>query len=168
MGERLTSEDQARARIAERICAILAGEGSLRTELRSRIAVEDGSFPLGAAADAFDAAEQLGAGPDAALAAATAVALIDGFAQVRAGTEPGDEAGAINAGDLFLSLAFSEARQAGAVVLERTLDACVAWIETRDREALARSACAIGEAAAGASIESMQDEQRKTARRDSA
>jgi len=159
--DRSTLHDRACARITERLREVLGGESPLRTALRYRIGVEDSSLALGSAIDVLDAALRLGADPDVALAAGTTAALIEAFVRVRAGIEPGNGADAINAGDLLLSLAFDEARKAGAAALERTLGLCVAWIETGDREALMRSARAIGEVVAGTSTDGKHGEPRE-------
>ena len=140
--------ERSHRRIGERMRILLAGDGSLRTDTRRRIGMEDGSFVSPPAAEALDTAERHGAVPDAALAAGTAVALLDAFVRVRTGIEPGNETDAINPGDLLLSLALDEAWAAGPAVFERTLAACVEWIESGDPEALKGTARATGEVAA--------------------
>jgi len=133
--------------------AVLAGKGSLRTALRRRIGLEDGSFASPPATEVLDTAERHGAGSDVALFAGTTAALLDAFVRVRSEIEAGNEAEAINAGDLLLSLAFDEARAAGTDIFERTLAACIEWIESGEPDGLMRTAHAIGGIAAGASAE---------------
>ena len=145
--------ERSRRRIAERMRAVLAGEGFLRTDTRRRIGMEDESFASPATVEVLDTAERHGADPDVALAAATTVALLGAFVRVRTEIEPGSEADAINAGDLLLSLAYDEAGAAGTAALERTLDAAVTWIASGDPRALLEYDHAIRNIAAGANAE---------------
>jgi geranylgeranyl diphosphate synthase type I len=140
-----------RSRIVERLRHVLAGDAPLRDVLRLRAGLED---EAGKASDAcgpllrptltLALGEQFGANPDAALSAAVSIELVDRFLQIHSGatyrerqTGPDrwDEAQAINAGDLALSLALAEASRAGDEVLGWLVGAARQAIEARSHTA---------------------------------
>ena len=139
-----------RSTIVEGLRCVLSGDTPLRDVLRYHVGLEDES---GAPAEALGKlvrpsltlliADELGADPELALAAAVSLELVHEFSLIHDDVQDGDEtrrgrptiwnrygeAQAINAGDLMLVLALTEARSTGDELLGRVLDAAIEVVE---------------------------------------
>ena len=139
-----------RSTIVEGLRRVLSGDLPLRSVLRYHVGLED---EFGASAEApgklirpsiiLLIAEVLGGDTEAALPAAVSLELVHEFSLIHDDLQDGDEmrrgrptvwcrwgeSQAINAGDLMLALAMTEARVAGDKALGRLLDAAIEMIE---------------------------------------
>ena len=139
-----------RPTIVEGLRRVLSGEGPLRNVLRYHVGLED---EFGGSTEApgklirpsitLFIAEELGGDAEAALPAAVALELVHEFSLIHDDVQDGDEmrrgrptvwslwgeSQAINAGDLMLALAMTEARTAGVEALGRLLDAVIGMVE---------------------------------------
>ena len=135
-----------RSTIVEGLRCVLSGDTPLRDVLRYHVGLEDES---GAPAEALGKlvrpsltlliADELGGDPELALSAALSLELVHEFSLIHDDVQDGDEtrrgrptiwnrygeAQAINAGDLMLVLALTEARSTGDELLGRVLDAAI-------------------------------------------